>query len=132
MLFNVTKINNFKAYSKITGMCLIFIGIFFVFSSFCTTFAPEISTEVVMKKNFKEFIEEFGKSKRLAHDVALDFENVSKLLSQHHINLKVKSLSKLWKYLSSAEKPKKSTLDRLSLFAGFQDWNELQRTFKGE
>lgn len=29
-------------------------------------------------------------------------------------------------------KPNRKTLDRLSLLAGFQDWDEFQRNFNGE
>ena len=44
---------------------------------------------------------------------------------------------KLKKLLEAVEhevlkKPNRKTLDRLSLLAGFQDWDEFQKSFKGE
>ena len=41
----------------------------------------------------------------------------------------------LWKvmsYLQGIEKPKRETLDRLSLFVGFQDWEGFRRALHGE
>ena len=58
-----------------------------------------------------------------------DFEKMSLFFSQHHINLKSSSLKKIWHYLSEVEKPSHETLDRLALFAGFQDWKSLKDTF---
>lgn len=85
-----------------------------------------------MKKSLKNLIEDLEQYKKIPKEAKIDFERVSKFLSLHHVNLKSSSLKRLWKYMTTAEKPRKSTLDRLSIFAGFQDWNELQRTFKGE
>ena len=44
---------------------------------------------------------------------------------------------KLKKLLEAVEKevmrkPSRKTLDRLSLLAGFQDWDSFQKTFNGE
>ncbi len=84
-----------------------------------------------MKKSFKYFIEELWKRKGGAKASGLDFDRVSEWLKKHDINLESRSLKKLWKYVSTTERPKRKTLDRLSLFAGFQDWDELQRVFRG-
>lgn len=42
------------------------------------------------------------------------------------------ALKKVMNYLHGLEKPRKETLDRLSLFVGFQDWDSFQRALSGE
>lgn len=40
--------------------------------------------------------------------------------------------SKLTSYLKGIEKPKRETLDRISLLVGFQDWEGFQEALHGE
>jgi hypothetical protein len=40
--------------------------------------------------------------------------------------------NKVTAYLQGLEKPKKETLDRLSLFVGFQDWNSFRDALHGD
>lgn len=70
-----------------------------------------------MKKDLKNLIIEHGHLLADAKIVEADFERLSEKLSKHHINLNGSSIQKLWGYLKNAPKPKKKTLDRLSLFA---------------
>ncbi len=42
------------------------------------------------------------------------------------------ALQKVMAYLHGLEKPKPETLDKLSLFVGFQDWASFQRALHGE
>ena len=42
------------------------------------------------------------------------------------------ALKKVLDYLHGIEKPKKETLDKLSLFVGFQDWDSFQKALHGE
>lgn len=42
------------------------------------------------------------------------------------------ALQKVMAYLQGMEKPKRSTLDKLSLFVGFQDWESFQTALHGE
>ena len=42
------------------------------------------------------------------------------------------ALKKVTDYLHGIEKPKKETLDKISLFVGFQDWESFQRALHGE
>jgi len=42
------------------------------------------------------------------------------------------ALKKVMAYLHGLEKPKKETLDKLSLFVGFQDWESFQTALHGE
>ncbi len=84
-----------------------------------------------MKKDLKNLIIEHGHLLADAKIVEADFERLSEKLGKHHINLNGSSIQKLWGYLKNAPKPKKKTLDRLSLFAGFQNWDELQKAFHG-
>ncbi|MBR1621864.1 MAG: hypothetical protein IJ669_07085 [Prevotella sp.] len=46
--------------------------------------------------------------------------------------LKPIALSKVKRYLSGHEKPSHETLDRISLFVGFQDWESFQKALHGE
>lgn len=45
---------------------------------------------------------------------------------------KIPALQKVTSMLHGIEKPKKETLDRLSLFVGFQNWEGFQRALYGE
>lgn len=42
------------------------------------------------------------------------------------------ALKKVKDYLHGIEKPKKETLDKLSLFVGFQDWDSFKENLDGE
>ena len=42
------------------------------------------------------------------------------------------ALDKLGNYLKGLEKPKRETLDRLSLLAGFQDWESFSNALHGD
>ncbi|MBR5060899.1 MAG: hypothetical protein IKX24_02010 [Prevotella sp.] len=42
------------------------------------------------------------------------------------------ALKKVISYLHGIEKPKKETLDKLSLFVGFQDWDSFLKALHGE
>ena len=46
--------------------------------------------------------------------------------------LKPLAISKVRNSLRGVEKPKKSTLDKISLFVGFQDWDSFQKALHGE
>ena len=50
-----------------------------------------------------------------------------------YYNVMEKKLKKLLEAVEKEvlRKPSKKTLDGLSLLAGFQDWDEFQKTFKG-
>lgn len=46
--------------------------------------------------------------------------------------LKPLALKKVVAYLQGLEKPKKETLDKLSLFVGFQDWESFKDALHGD
>ncbi len=86
-----------------------------------------------MEHTFKLFLTE--RRKRMQHDLHLtsaDFERISKMLSTRHVHLNVKSLRKMWDVMLGKRKLSKATLDRLALFAGFQDWQDLDHAIHGE
>lgn len=86
-----------------------------------------------MKRDIKKLIVELGiHSRTLKDDVEIDFERLSEKLQKYNINLCGRSIQKLWKNIKSPSMPKKKTLDRLSIFAGFQNWDELQHAFMGK
>ena len=45
---------------------------------------------------------------------------------------KPQALKKVKDYLHGIEKPRKETLDKISLFVGFQDWESFQKAFHGD
>ena len=49
-----------------------------------------------------------------------------------HLPSKVLALEKLKKYLHGTEKPKRETLDRISLLVGFQDWESFKEALHGD
>jgi len=57
---------------------------------------------------------------------------VSKQLAHHSVNLNKGSLRKLKDIVTGRRKLSPQTLDRLALFAGFQDWNDLHNALRGE
>ena len=109
----------------------------YLFILICLLFAlllHAISTTLVMNREFKHLIAEIGHSTSTLKEVEVDFEKMpERLMEKYNINLAEKSLHKLFSALrlKSPDKMKRKTLDRLSLFAGFQNWDELQHTFMG-
>lgn len=82
-----------------------------------------------MKRKIGILLKEVGTKLVEKAKIGNDFEKMSFFFSQHHINLKSSSLKKIWHYLSDVEKPSHEFLDRLALFAGFQNWESLKETF---
>ena len=55
--------------------------------------------------------------------------------AEHHLELipqKMLALDKLSKYIKGTEKPKRETLDRISLLVGYQDWEMFKEALHGE
>lgn len=57
-------------------------------------------------------------------------EAVERQFTKHPF--KTLATGKLTRYLRGLEKPKRETLDKISLFVGFQDWKTFQSTLHGE
>lgn len=86
-----------------------------------------------MKREIKKFITEWGHRPAASREKPTDFERISQQLEKRSIHLAPHSLHRVWKWMSSAkpEKPSQRTLDRLALFAGFQNWSDLQQALHG-
>ena len=67
---------------------------------------------------------------RKKHDLKKLFETIEKRIER--LPQSLKALDKLTGYIKGAEKPKRETLDKLSLLAGFQDWESFQKALHGE
>lgn len=55
--------------------------------------------------------------------------------AEHKLELipqKMLALDKLSKYIKGTEKPKRETLDRISLLVGYQDWEMFKEALHGE
>lgn len=85
-----------------------------------------------MKQKFRAIIEEIGRTSQLRKELSADLERLSNKLAAHHIHLGTNSLKRLKGYFTGKEKPSKKTLDRLALFAGFQNWHDLSKALHGE
>ena len=87
------------------------------------TFAPQDYISIkVMKRKWNELLHH-GESRLVEHaKPQKDFERASTILAHSHVHLSAGSLKRLWDYL----------VDRLALFAGFQDWESLRKTFLDE
>lgn len=86
-----------------------------------------------MKRDLRNLFAEVGlRLKTEPHEVALDFERVSGSLSKHHVDLSGRSLKRLWEVVTGKRKLSKEACNRLALFAGFQSWNDLMQTIKGD
>ncbi len=64
--------------------------------------------------------------------VTTDFEKLAYSFSKEQIKLSGKALKHVWCYIKGKEKPSKETLDKLALFAGFQNWKDFQKALHGE
>ncbi len=84
-----------------------------------------------MKKSFKSIIEELGRKTQVRKDLASGLGKLSGKLAVHHIHLETSSLKRLTGYFRGKERPSKKTLDRLALFAGFQNWKDLSAALHG-
>ncbi|MBM6991796.1 MAG: hypothetical protein I3J02_00785 [Prevotella sp.] len=86
-----------------------------------------------MKRDLRLLLAEVGKKmKQEPHQLASDFDHLSAALSKRHIHLSSSSLKKLWDVMTGKRKLSNEALDRLSLFAGFQDWKDLRDAFHGD
>ncbi len=86
-----------------------------------------------MRQTINIFLKEHRK--RMQEDFHLtqaDFERISKMLSSRHVHLRSSSLKKMWEVALGKRKLSKHTLNRLALFAGFQDWDDLDDAIHGE
>lgn len=71
----------------------------------------------------------FGKKIKVTDD----FENLATdIKTKCEEYLSPLTLKKLWGFLTNMEKPKPHTLDTLSLFLGFQDWDGFKLALHGE
>lgn len=97
------------------------------------TFAPlNYISRKVMKRRWNELLHVVG-SRLVEHaKPQKDFEQASTVLAHNHVHLSAGSLKRLWGYLTGHEKPSIEFLNRLALFAGFQDWESLRKTFLDE
>ena len=97
------------------------------------TFAPlNYISRKVMKRRWNELLHVVG-SRLVEHaKPQKDFEQASTVLAHNHVHLSAGSLKRLWGYLTGHEKPSTEFLNRLALFAGFQDWESLRKTFLDE
>ena len=85
-----------------------------------------------MRKKLRTIIEELGQRTYMRKELASDLERLSDRLALYHIHLGSASLKKVIGYFKGKEKPSKKTLDRLALFAGFQNWKDLSAALHGE
>jgi hypothetical protein len=86
-----------------------------------------------MKNDLRVLLAEVGKKmKQEPRQLATELDDVSARLSRHHINLSGASLRKLWEVVSGKRKLSNETLNRLALFAGFQDWHDFRDALHGD
>lgn len=71
----------------------------------------------------------FGKRVKAGND----FERLaSEIRDKCEEHLSPSALKRLWNFFSNMEKPKRETLDTLSLFVGFQNWDGFKSALHGE
>ena len=85
-----------------------------------------------MKNDLKLLAKEVGKKVGKEINQSSDFDKHEQILSKHNILLKKKKKKKVWGFLKGKEKPSKETLDKVALFAGFQDWESFQKALHGD
>jgi hypothetical protein len=85
-----------------------------------------------MKRSLRLLIKNVDWKKFNKEAVKVDFEKLSSRLKEHGVHLSSHSIRRLWVYLDGEKRPKKKTLDRLALFAGFQNWDDLLMSLHGD
>ena len=74
------------------------------------------------------------KKKKVGKEINLssDFDRRERIFGKHNVLVKSQALKKVWGFLKGKEKPSKETLDKVALFAGFQDWESFQKALHGD
>ncbi len=85
-----------------------------------------------MKNDLKLLAHEVEKKVGKEINLSSDFEKLENIFSKHNILLKSQALKKVWGFMKGMEKPSKETLDKVALFAGFQDWASFQKALHGD
>lgn len=86
-----------------------------------------------MKRDLRNLFIDLGRRvKREPHRLVQDYDRISLALSKRHINLSGRSLHKLWELATGRRKLSPEALNRLALFAGFQDWHDFSSALHGE
>lgn len=85
-----------------------------------------------MKRDFKHLVEELGKKKHHAENGEHDFEKISEWFKDHQVHLRTRSLKRMWSWVTEGKRPQLKTLNRLALFAGFQNWQDLLDAVHGD
>ena len=85
-----------------------------------------------MKNDLKLLAKEVEKKVGKEINLSSDFDKLERIFGKHNILLKSQALKKVWEFLKGKEKPSKETLDKVALFAGFQDWESFQKALHGD
>jgi hypothetical protein len=87
----------------------------------------------VMKSDLKLLLDAVEKKVGKALSISSDFEKLAKVIyTKCEEHLSPAALKHLWSCMTGAERPTKETLDKLSLFVGFQDWHSFQDALHGD
>ena len=85
-----------------------------------------------MKNDLKLLAKEVEKRVGKEINLSSDFDKLERIFGKHNVLLKSQALKKVWGFLKGKEKPSKETLDKVALFAGFQDWESFQKALHGD
>ena len=85
-----------------------------------------------MKNDLKLLAKEVEKKVGKEINLSSDFDKLERIFGKHNVLLKSQALNKVWGFLKGKEKPSKETLDKVALFAGFQDWESFQKALHGD
>ncbi len=89
-------------------------------------------TPQVMKRDLSILLNEVEKSGGKSITIASDFEKLAAAFLKKHIKISPVVLKKVWSGMEFWDKLSPETLDKLSLFAGFQNWNDFQKALHGQ
>ena len=86
----------------------------------------------MMKRDLQFLIQAVERKIGKTVGVTSDFERLAVAFSKHRIEMSGKVLKHVWGYLKGSEKPSIEVLDKLALFAGFQNWSDFQKALHGK
>ena len=85
-----------------------------------------------MKTDFRSFTDQIGKFTSHNLHMRRELKGLSAKFNKIGLNLRMKSLRRIWDKKFTKDRPSQKTLDRLALLAGFQCWNDLVKALHGD
>lgn len=85
-----------------------------------------------MKTNLRNLLEEIRHKALHLDEISHDLHKLSDWFKLHYESFETETLHKITDHLKKINRPSDKMLDTLSMFAGFQSWEDFRKTIHGE